>query len=155
MTANRGDEGCSIVPRQAGTDDAAAIRALLTAANLPTADLDDARPKWFLLAESGGVLVGTIAVEPCGGFGLLRSLAVQAQMRGQGIGRGLVAAAEARAMQAKLRGLYLLTTTARGFFQALDYDELEQWELPESIRGTEEFRSLCPKSAVAMMKRLL
>ena len=55
---------------------------------------------------------------------------------------------------AKLRGLHLLTTTARHFFGALGYDELEHWGLPESIRETEEYRVLCPRTAVAMMKRL-
>ena len=55
---------------------------------------------------------------------------------------------------ARLRGLYLLTTTAEPFFRAVGYDELEHWELPESIRDTEEYRSLCPETATAMMKRL-
>jgi amino-acid N-acetyltransferase len=144
----------AVVTRQAEAGDVSAIRALLKAASLPTADLSVQTAPQFLLAVEGDVVVGTGAVEPCGGFGLLRSLAVQPAQRGKGIGRRLVAECEARATQARLRGLYLLTTTARHFFSALGYDELEHWELPEAIRGTEEYRTLCPKTAVAMMKRL-
>ena len=144
----------AVVTRQAEASDVAAIRALLAAANLPTADLTARRAPWFLLAVEGDAAIGTVAVEPCGGFGLLRSLAVRPDRHGAGIARRLVAEAEERADQARLRGLYLLTTTARHFFAALGYDELEHWELPEAIRDTEEYRTLCPKSAVAMMKRL-
>jgi amino-acid N-acetyltransferase len=107
------------------------------------------------VATEGDVLVGTVAVEPCGSFGLLRSLAVRPQARGRGIGRRLVSASEAHATGAGLRGLYLLTAWAGRFFDGLGYDELERWELPESVRQTEEFRNLCPKSAIAMMKRLV
>lgn len=144
----------AILTRAAGASDIAAIRALLEAASLPTADLSTRSAPWFLLAVEGDRVVGTVAVEACGSFGLLRSLAVRQDRRGQGIGRRLVTESEARADQARLCGLYLLTTTARHFFAALGYDELERWELPESIRETLEYRVLCPETAVAMMKRL-
>jgi amino-acid N-acetyltransferase len=143
-----------IVARQAQAGDVSAICALLVAASLPTADITAQTAPWFLLAVDGDVVVGTAAVEPCGSFGLVRSLAVRPDRRGQGIGRHLVTECEARADEARLRGLYLLTTTAEPFFRAVGYDELEHWELPESIRDTEEYRSLCPETATAMMKRL-
>ena len=148
------DAAAAIVTRAAEPCDLAAICALLEASNLPTADLTPHHASWFLVAVARNVVVGTAAVEPCGSFGLLRSVAVQPYRRGQGIGRRLVAACEAHATRAGSRGLYLLTTTAEACFRALGYDELEHWELPEAIRRTEEFRSLCPKTAVAMMKRL-
>jgi amino-acid N-acetyltransferase len=143
-----------VVMREGEAADLTAVRALLEASNLPTADLTAHHASWFLVAVARDVVVGTGAVEPCGSFGLLRSLAVRPDRRGQGIGRQLVTECEARADEARLRGLYLLTTTARHFFRALGYDELETWELPEAIRETEEYRTLCPETASAMMKRL-
>ena len=145
----------SIVLRQAETSEIAEIRALLAAAYLPVADANDSHVPCFLVAAETHGIIGTVAVEPCGGYGLLRSLAVRPEARGRGIGRRLVTECETRARQTGLRGLYLLTTTAERFFGTLGYDELERWELPESVRRTEAFRSLCPESAIAMMKRLL
>lgn len=143
----------AVATRRAEAGDLPAIRALLGATGLPTADITAWSAPWFLLAVEGDVVVGTAAVEPCGSFGLLRSLAVRPDRRGQGIGRHLVAACEARADEARLRGLYLLTTTARHFFRALDYDDLEHWELPEAIRETKEYDS-ARRGSKAMMKRL-
>lgn len=143
----------AVATRRAEAGDLPAIRALLGATGLPAADITAWSAPWFLLAVEGDVVVGTAAVEPCGSFGLLRSLAVRPDRRGQGIGRHLVAACEARADEARLRGLYLLTTTARHFFRALDYDDLEHWELPEAIRETTEYDSAC-RGSKAMMKRL-
>lgn len=143
----------AVATRRAEAGDLPAIRALLGATGLPTADITAWSAPWFLLAVEGDVVVGTAAVEPCGSFGLLRSLAVRPDRRGQGIGRHLVAACEARADEARLRGLYLLTTTAGHFFRALDYDDLEHWELPEAIRETKEYDSAC-RGSKAMMKRL-
>ena len=143
-----------VVMREGEAADLTAVRALLEASNLPTADLTAHHASWFLVAVARDVVVGAVAVEPCGSFGLLRSLAVRPEARGRGIARRLVTACEARAEGARLRGLYLLTTNAEPFFRAVGYEELEHWELPESIRDTEEYRSLCPKTATAMMKRL-
>jgi N-acetylglutamate synthase-like GNAT family acetyltransferase len=144
----------NLAVRQAEASDVPAIRALLADAGLPVADVGAQTAAWFVLAMEGGALIGTAAVEPCGSFGLLRSLAVRPDRRGRGVGQRLVAECESRADAAKLRGLYLLTTTARHYLAALGYDELERWELPESVRETEQYRTLCPKTAVAMMKRL-
>lgn len=144
----------TILTRQAQAKDAPAIHALLHAAGLPTADAAAASARWFLVAMDADLAVGTVALEPCGSFGLLRSLAVRADRRAEGIGRHLVAACEARADALRLRGLYLLTAAARHFFAALGYDELEHWELPEVIRDTAEYRTHCPPGTVAMMKRL-
>ncbi|HQR53350.1 MAG TPA: GNAT family N-acetyltransferase [Burkholderiales bacterium] len=143
----------SVVIRQAEAGDAAAIASLLQAAGLPAGIATGTVP-WFSIALEGDEAVGTVAVEPCGGFGLLRSLAVHADRRGAGIGCSLVAECEARADAARLRGLYLLTTTARHFFRARGYDDLEHWELPEVIRDTAEYRTQSARGAVALMKRL-
>jgi amino-acid N-acetyltransferase len=149
-----GDCEASVL-RPAEVADIAEIRSLLAGTNLPTADITETRAPWFIVAAEGDLLIGTVAVEPCGSFGLLRSLAVRPQARGRGIGRRLVAATEANATRAGLRGLYLLTAWAGRFFEGLGYDELERWELPEPVRLTAEFRSLCPKTAIAMMKRFV
>ena len=46
----------------------------------------------------------------------------------------------------------LLTQTARDFFAHLGYRVIERTEAPEEVQGSEEFRSLCPASAICMVK---
>ena len=64
---------------------------------------------------------------------------------------------EVERLLAQSRGvqeLCLLTTTAEHFFERLGYQRAEREAAPASIRGTSEFTTLCPASAVFMRKRL-
>lgn len=95
-----------------------------------------------------------MAVEPYGGAGLLRSLAVAPEARGRGLGVRLVDAAEARARADGLGALYLLTTTAAPFFEARGYALVDRTEVPEPVRQSAEFASVCPSTAASLGKRL-
>jgi amino-acid N-acetyltransferase len=57
-----------------------------------------------------------VGLEPCGQDALLRSLVVAPDERAHGLGTSLVEHAEQEARKRGLRALYLLTTTAEGFF---------------------------------------
>jgi N-acetylglutamate synthase-like GNAT family acetyltransferase len=85
---------------------------------------------------------------------LLRSLAVPPEARGEGIGLRLLEALERDAVQAGIGGVYLLTTTAAGFFEVHGYERMAQRALPLSIQNTEAAAHLCPDRAVCMQKRL-
>lgn len=133
---------------------------LLAANSLPTDDLRG-RDATLLAAHhlppeaTRPAFGGVIGLERFGEVGLLRSLAVRRELRGRGLGVALVRAIEALASRSGVRSLYLLTTTAEAFFAANGYARLERDRAPEAIRGTSEFSSVCPKSAVFMGKRLL
>lgn len=129
-------------------------RALLEEAALPVADLRPAALPEFFAAWDEGHLVGVVAVEPLGREGLLRSLAVRPESRGRGTGRRLVAVAEAHARERGMQALYLLTTTAEGFFSRAGYRRVSRAEAPDSVRGTAEFRTVCPATATLMGKRV-
>jgi amino-acid N-acetyltransferase len=133
--------------------DHAAILLLLEAAKLPTADLAAARPA-FIVARSGGRLVGVGAVESHGVTGLLRSVAVAADRRGTGLGREIVARLERQSREFGLVELVLLTETARDFFQYLGYRVIDRRVAPEAVQQCAEFKSLCPQSAACMLKSL-
>ena len=104
--------------------------------------------------QTGGAVVGTVAVEDYGADGLLRSLAVHPARRGRGVGARLVAEAEARARGRGLRSLALLTTTAAPFFAALGYRAADRSEAPAAVRASSEFRDVCPSSAACLVKTL-
>lgn len=139
--------------RPATEHDAAAIRALLEANGLPTADLRGARPE-FLVACQGSRVVGVGGLERFGEIALLRSVAVVPDHRASGIGCALVAHLEQRARDSGISVLVLLTQTAKGFFERRGYDPIERRLAPAAVQASEEFRSLCPASAICMFKRL-
>jgi uncharacterized membrane protein YbaN (DUF454 family)/N-acetylglutamate synthase-like GNAT family acetyltransferase len=133
--------------------DLPAIRALLVALGLPTADVG-AEGQLFLVARAQGTLVGCVALEPHGGDVLLRSLAVTPERQGSGIGRELHLRALARARARGLRTAYLLTTTAEEFFAREGYTRVDRREVPAAVRASAEFTALCPATAACMVRRL-
>lgn len=137
--------------RTATAADAVAIRDLLERSGLPTSDLSTARPE-FVVAEGSGHIVGIGALERFGCAALLRSVAVEPQRRGSGAGRAIVEELERRARAAGIDELILLTLTAQDFFERLGYRVKSREQVPASILGSAEFRSLCPASATCMAK---
>lgn len=129
------------------------VRDLLRAAGLPASDLAEGRQE-LLLARQGERLVGTVGIEVHGCDGLLRSLAVAADLRGKGLGETLHQRAVALAAARGVRTLYLLTTTAERFFAARGFDRISREAVPDALRTTPEFASLCPASAVCMRREL-
>lgn len=130
------------------------IRELLSDAQLPVADLPDSTPIRFWLVRSHGSVVGAVALEGFGNVAMLRSLVVRPDHRGTGLGRALVQHAERCASGEGIQSLCLLTTTAAGLFSRHGYQRIPRAEAPEAVRLSEEFRKLCPDSAVCMLKRL-
>jgi len=59
---------------------------------------------------------------------------------------------EEMAAELKVRDTYLLTTTAAEFFEYLGYRQLDRNLAPAAIALTKEFSSLCPSTAVFMVK---
>jgi amino-acid N-acetyltransferase len=133
---------------------AAAAKALLTAAGLPTADLAAEHFAHFIAVGPAYAPEALIGLQPYGDVALLRSLVVSPTTRGKGYGGALVAEIEAYAQQLGVRELYLLTNSAEAFFSRRGYSSLERADVPEAIRQTAEFSSLCPASAVCMHKRI-
>lgn len=143
-----------IETRLAQPDDFPAIISLLAACHLPTDDLNVAGINNFLVAISGNTLVGVCGLEVFGTAGLPRSLAVEPEWRGRGIGERLVAENERRARDAGVGVLYLLTTTAETYLQRLGYENVLRDTVPEAIAAHAQFRGLCPASAKCLGKRL-
>jgi len=133
--------------------DAPDIEHLLGACGLPAADVVPQLSNFFL-AKSGHDLAGVIGLEPAAPYGLLRSLAVAPAFRNRGIAGALCARMQQQAAEQGIRALYLLTTSAEGFFAASGFARVGRDAVPEGICSTREFSSLCPESAVVMVKPL-
>ena len=132
----------------------ATVKALLSAAGLPVADLTDAHCEHFHYAGDASKPDGIVGIEVLGECGLLRSLVVRDDLRGSGLGSALVRRIEDYARSLGIRDVYLLTTTAQGFFEARGYQLAVREQAPAAIRSTREFAGICPASSAFMMKRL-
>ncbi|MEW6363681.1 MAG: arsenic resistance N-acetyltransferase ArsN2 [Acidobacteriota bacterium] len=134
--------------------DLAEIRALLVSAELPAADIEPHISN-FIVARAGQELIGSIGIEVAGDAGLLRSLAVRPPYRGRGIAETLCSRLEGYARALGVRRLYLLTTTAEGYFRKRGYQRVPRSEAPAGVQSTHEFRSACPSTAACMRKDLV
>jgi N-acetylglutamate synthase-like GNAT family acetyltransferase len=134
--------------------DLAAVRTLLEQSALPTADLTTALGLRLWVLMEGDQLVGAVGLERYGASGLLRSLVVSPTSQRRGLGRELVATLEREASAAGVKILVLLTQTAERFFARLGYAVIDRGYIPDEVKESAEFRSLCPASAVCMSKTL-
>ncbi|HJW21693.1 MAG TPA: GNAT family N-acetyltransferase [Candidatus Limnocylindrales bacterium] len=133
--------------------DEPAIEALLLGAGLPGDGLAAAF-EHGVVARDGDAIIGAAAVELYGEAGLLRSVVVDAGHRGEGLGRELVAGAEAVARAAGVRDLYLLTETAGDWFPRLGYEPVDREVARDLVGDSVEFRVACATTALAMRRRL-
>jgi amino-acid N-acetyltransferase len=125
---------------------------LLGRSELTDRDVSEGWGHYFVVREDDGRVVGVAGLELHGEDGLLRSVAVDPDYRGQGLARSLVEAVVQRAARVGLRAVYLLTTSARDYFARRGFSDCERAEAPALIRESWEFRSGCPSTA-SFMKR--
>jgi len=130
-----------------------ALIALLQAEGLPYGDLSEELDS-FLVVLDDNQLIGSVGVEIYGDYGLLRSLAVSQPYRNKGVGEELIKQIEAVAIAQNLKGIYLLTETAPGYFKRRGYEQIDRAAIPAAVQQSSEFSHVCPVSAIAMKKIL-
>lgn len=130
------------------------IQNLLNTCKLPVQDLIGNDSVLFFEEWIDSELAGVAGIEDFGDIGLLRSLAVSKQYRGNGLGRTLVCHVENQVAEMGIHSLWLLTDSAAGFFVTLGYERANRSAAPDLIRQSSQFSDLCPASAVLMYKRL-
>lgn len=139
-------------PVAAAPADEPRIRQLLSSCGLPHEDITPEHLHHFWILKKQNQIIGVVGLEILRPVALLRSLAVDPSYRNRGLGSQLTQQAEKYADSLKIQALYLLTTTAEGFFARRGYKNVQREDIPDQIQGTAEFRSLCPATAVCMVK---
>jgi len=81
-------------------------------------------------------------------------LAVAPSHQRRGLGQQPVASLEIESRTGGVRQLVLLTQTAERYFRRLGYAVVDRGEVPNEVKQSAAFRSLCPASAVCMTKSL-
>lgn len=134
--------------------DLAAIQSLLKQCNLPYEDISPHLAN-FMMAKIGERVIGVNGMEIYEEDALLRSLAVDMALRNRGISRELNNRILERARLLGIKNLYLLTQTVENYAAKSGFHKIDRASVPESIQATTEFKSLCPQSAVCMLKSIL
>ncbi|MCP4188573.1 MAG: GNAT family N-acetyltransferase [Gammaproteobacteria bacterium] len=126
------------------------LESLLQQNQLPFEDCEQHIDNIIGIFE-GGDLIAAGGIEVLGSQGLLRSVAVHKDFRGQGLATAIVDYLQQRACSCGLQALYLLTETAGSYFARRDYRFIARDQLPPEVQSTQQFQSLCPASAQAMV----
>jgi amino-acid N-acetyltransferase len=75
---------------------------------------------------------------------------VTPSLQHRGLGQALTRAALALARERRVAAVYLLTTTADGFFTRFGFTTVAREDVPETIRQSVEFTTACPSTATVM-----
>lgn len=137
--------------RPAEGADWAEVAGLLQVCALP---LDGAQENLstYLLAVVDSAVVGTAGLEVHAGAALLRSVAVAPSQQGRGIGQALIAGVYEEVRRRGIATLYLLTTTATGYFARLGFSVVARELSPAALQASPEFQGACPDSAALMSR---
>ena len=124
---------------------------------MPSSAAQDVSEGWghyFVVREDDGRVVGVAGLELHGEDGLLRSVAVDDDYRGQGVAAALVEAVVERAERVGLHSVFLLTTSARDYFARRGFSDCAREAAPPAIRESWEFKSGCPSTAAFMQRKV-
>jgi N-acetylglutamate synthase-like GNAT family acetyltransferase/catechol 2,3-dioxygenase-like lactoylglutathione lyase family enzyme len=126
------------------------VEVMLASADLPLDGLDDAWPH-MLVTRDRGRTVAAAGLEMYGAAGLLRSVVVDAKLRGQGLGEELVWRTLARGRAHGISSAWLLTFVP-DWFERLGFERTARAGAPEALRGSAEFQGACPETAILMTR---
>lgn len=129
------------------------LTAALVLAKLPADDLTEPGRTFFRISQ-GEHTIGFGGYELYGAHALLRSLVIEPQARGRGLGGEATTLLVRQAGREGARHVYLLTDTAEAFFAAQGFTRVERAAAPDTIRITRQAASLCPSSAALMSRNL-
>lgn len=127
------------------------VAELLRINGLPYQDLQLENNVLISYHDESGEMIGSGGLEFYADYALMRSVAVDAAHRGKSIGKGIVDDLLERAKQKSVREIYLLTETAHDFFTKKGFRDITRENVPEAVRASSEFKSVCPISAACMV----
>lgn len=125
------------------------IIELLKQNNLPYQDIKTEN-KDFFLAYDNSIFVGIVGLEKFDNIALLRSMVVKEDIRNKGYGKQICSKLIEYTKTKGIKELYVLTTTAKDFFEKIGFSTIERNSAPDAIKNTTEFLGLCPSSAICL-----
>lgn len=130
------------------------LREALAAEGLPTDDLAESGRTFFRFEDLSGRVAGFGGYELHDNDAFLRSMVVVAGARGRGVGREMLTHLLDHAKSAGAKRAFLITSSARGFFERAGFVVLSREAAPPAILATRQAAGLCSKRAPLLTKSL-
>lgn len=125
--------------------------ALLKESHLPFEDVKLDGNLFVGYYDESDHLIASAGLELFGKAALLRSVAVKEDLRGKSLGSKIVKDILERATASHTKEVYLLTETAHDFFLSKGFIDISRDQVPDRIKQSTEFSSVCPVSAACMI----
>ena len=129
------------------------VQSLLDEYGLPTEGLNEPRVRLYIFRMDDS-LAGIGGYELFDENALLTSIAVADEFRGQGAGRAITERVLNIALDAGVKRMYLMTTTAPEFFRARGFEAIPPGLVEKTVLESQKFKTLNPDTAVCMLKNL-
>jgi amino-acid N-acetyltransferase len=139
--------------RFATKEDLYQLKELLESCLLPFEDIDSHIDS-FIIAIVDNKIIGSLGVENYGKDALLRSFAVSYNFRNSIVSKILMGKMSQYAIDNDIQRAFLLTTTIDQFLLKIGFSKIDRQLVPKIISQTKEFASICPSSAICMMKNI-
>lgn len=139
--------------RTASSDDFKTVTALLQSESLPVEDIRKDLAHFFVI-EGDNKIIAAGGLEVYGNDGLVRSMIVDRDYRNHSLAAILLNKLQGYAAEQGITALYLITTTAEGYFAKKGFKVIAREEVSSSLASSREFSMLCPSTATVMMKEL-
>lgn len=138
---------------QATTNHIESIASLLNENDLPVEDISFEKQEFWILEEDQEIRA-ICGIEKYEKYALLRSLTVKKNIQKKGYGTSIYSYVLDICKSDGIISMFLLTTTAPKFFNKLGWSTISRMAVPAEVQESEEFKSICPQSAVCMMLTL-
>ncbi|OIO59094.1 MAG: GNAT family N-acetyltransferase [Alphaproteobacteria bacterium CG_4_10_14_0_2_um_filter_63_37] len=129
------------------------VQSLLEAVGLPTIGIKQ-HYESNLIARMKDRVVGMVGLEVYGDHGLIRSLAVEPEQQGSGLGRRLLLNIIRLAEQKGLADVFIVSTIGAPFFARHGFAQVEVEDVPEAIRGNADFQLLVSDKTVVLRRAI-
>jgi amino-acid N-acetyltransferase len=130
------------------------LKAFLRQSKLPYQDIAPGKSVFQVFVNDAGKIIASGGIEFYSGYALLRSLAVAQEHQGKSIGREMVNDLLRRARSKSAMEVFLLTETAPDYFRKLGFNDRSRDSVPDAIKISSEFSTVCPTSAVCLSMTL-
>ena len=138
--------------QQAETSDLISIKNLLQKLDLVHQEIEKYIED-FIVLKTGNKLIGCAGLEIYDEIGLLRSVAIDRDFQGKGLGKKLVKEILKYADKKEIVDLYLLTNSAEKFFEKHGFNIVSRTDVDPQIKQTYEYTTGCEETASVMIRK--